>query len=57
VLARDGRTYEYVEIFKYLGSLVTYINVVEADIKARIIADNKCRHALGHTLKKTYITY
>jgi hypothetical protein len=43
-------------MFKYLGSLVTNTDEVEAEIKERIIAGNKCYHALCHLLKKRYIT-
>jgi hypothetical protein len=43
-------------MFKYLGSLTTNINEAEAETKARITAGNKCYHALGHLLKKRYIT-
>jgi hypothetical protein len=43
-------------MFKYLGSLITNANEVEAEIKVRIIAGNKCYRALGHLLKKRYIT-
>jgi hypothetical protein len=55
VLARDGQRYENVEIFKYLGSLVTYTNEVQTEIKARIIANTKCHHALGHIVNKGYM--
>jgi hypothetical protein len=36
--------------------LITNTNEVEAEIKARIIAGNKCYHALRHSLKKRYTT-
>jgi hypothetical protein len=36
--------------------LVTNTNEADADIKARNIAGNKCYRALGHLLKKRYIT-
>jgi hypothetical protein len=39
-----------VEMFKYLGSLITNTNQVEVEIKARNIAGNKCYRALGHLL-------
>jgi hypothetical protein len=48
----NGQKYENVEMFKYLGSLITNTNEVEAEIKVRIIAGNKCYHALGHLLKR-----
>jgi hypothetical protein len=47
VLARVGQRYENVEMFKYLGTLVTYTREVETGIKARIFADKSCYHALG----------
>jgi hypothetical protein len=52
----NGQKYENVDVFKYLGSLITNTNEVEAEIKAKIIAGNKCYHALGHLLKKRYVT-
>jgi hypothetical protein len=45
------------EMFKYLGSFVSNTHEVEREIKARIIAGNKCFHALGHLLKKGYRTH
>jgi hypothetical protein len=51
----NEQKYENAEMFKYLGSLITNTNEVEAVIKARIIAGNKCYHTLGHLLKKSYI--
>jgi hypothetical protein len=50
----NGQKYENVEMYKYLGSLVTNTNDAEAEIKARIIAGNICYHALGHLLKTSY---
>ena len=44
-------------MFKYIGLLVTNTNEVETEIKVRIIVGNKCYHALGHILKKSYITH
>ena len=44
-------------MFKYISSQVTNTNKVKTEIKARIIASNKCYHALGHILKKRYITH
>jgi hypothetical protein len=52
----NGQKDENVEIFKYLWSLITNTNEVEAEIKARIISGNKCYNALGHLLKKRYVT-
>jgi hypothetical protein len=42
-------------MFKYLGSLIKNTNEIEAEKIARIIAGNKCYHALGNLLKKRYI--
>ena len=36
--------------------MVTNTSEVETEIKAMIIAGNKCYHALGHKLKKRYVT-
>jgi hypothetical protein len=46
----NGQRYENTEIFKCLGSFVTNTNEVEREVKARIIAGNKCYHALRHIL-------
>jgi hypothetical protein len=35
-------------MFKYLGCLATNTNEVGTELKVRIIAGNKCYHALGH---------
>jgi len=37
-----GQKYENVEIFKYLGTLITNANEADAKIKAKIISGNKC---------------
>jgi hypothetical protein len=37
-------------------SLVTNVNNIETEIKTRLTARNKCYHALGHILKKRYIS-
>lgn len=47
MLSRVGQRYENVEMFKYIGTFVTYASEAETGIKARICADNKCYHALG----------
>jgi hypothetical protein len=47
--------YEKAEMLKRLDCLLTNTNEVEPEIKARIIADNKCYLALGRTLKGRYI--
>jgi hypothetical protein len=52
----NGQNYENVEMFKYLGSLLTNTNEAEVEIKVRITAGNTCYHALGHLLMKRYIT-
>jgi hypothetical protein len=52
----NGQKYENVEMFKYLGFLITNTNEVEAEIKAGIIDGNKYYHAPGRLLKKRCIT-
>jgi len=42
--------YKNAEMLKRLDCLLTNTNEVEPEIKARIIADNKCYLALGRTL-------
>jgi hypothetical protein len=43
----SGQKYEKVEMFKYLGSLVTNLNDIEIEIETRLTVGNKCYHALG----------
>jgi hypothetical protein len=43
--------FEKTETFKYLGSLVTADNNISAEIKARLIAGNRCYCALQNVLK------
>jgi hypothetical protein len=43
-------------MLEYLGSLVTNSNDYETGVSARVIAGNKCYHALGHLLKTRYVT-
>jgi adenosyl cobinamide kinase/adenosyl cobinamide phosphate guanylyltransferase len=51
-----GQRCEKVEMFKYICSLVTNTNEVGTGINARIIAGNKCYHALGRLLKQILVT-
>lgn len=53
----SGQRYENVEMFKHLCSVVTNTDVVETEIKARIVAGSKCFNALGHLLKKRYVIH
>jgi hypothetical protein len=46
----NRQKHENVENFKYLGFMVTNANEFETDIKARVIAGNKCHSALRHIL-------
>jgi hypothetical protein len=48
----SGHKYKKVEMFTYLGSLVTNLSDIETEIKTRLTARNKCYHALGHIPKK-----
>jgi hypothetical protein len=58
VLDVHAQRYKNAEMFKYLLSLLTNTNEVETEIKATIIADGKCNHALDHTLKRgIYVTH
>jgi hypothetical protein len=47
--------YENAGMLKHLGFLLTNTNEVETEIKARILADNKCYRALGLMLKGRYL--
>ena len=37
--------------------MVTKTDAVDTGIKSRIVAGNKCYHALGHTLKESFVTH
>ena len=53
----NGQRYGNVDMFKYLGSLVTYANEIEMEIKVRTIASKKYYHALGNLLKKICVPF
>jgi hypothetical protein len=38
----NGQTFEEADNFKYLGALITSQNEMEADIKGKIAAGNRC---------------
>jgi len=47
---------EKVESFKYLGSVMTSLNVIETEVKSKIAVGNKCYHALGPILKRRSVS-
>jgi hypothetical protein len=51
----NGKSYEEVSSFKYLGSMVAYNNDVMVDIKEKISTGNCCLSALGNVLNARYI--
>lgn len=53
----NGQRYGNVDMFKYLGPLVTNANEFEMEIKVRTVASKVCYHALGNSLKKIRVTF
>jgi hypothetical protein len=53
----NGQKYGNVDMFKYLGSLVTKENETETEIKVGTVASKKCYHVLGNLLKKICLTF
>jgi hypothetical protein len=53
----NGQRYGNVDMFKYLGSLVTNAYETETEIKVRTVASKKCSRALGNLLKKICVTF
>ena len=51
-----GLNVEYVNEFKYLGSIITSKNEIEKEIKARITSANKCYYSLSNFFKKRSIS-
>jgi MarR-like DNA-binding transcriptional regulator SgrR of sgrS sRNA len=51
-----GQTFEEVDNFKYLGALITSQNEVEADIKGKISAGNRCYRSFSKILGTRYIS-
>ena len=47
----DGLVLEEVEVFKYLGSLVTAVGGVEADVQQRVLEGSKMLGAVRSILK------
>jgi hypothetical protein len=52
----NGKVYQEVTDFKYLGSIITSGNNHERDIKARMAAGNRCYYALSKIMKSREIS-
>jgi MarR-like DNA-binding transcriptional regulator SgrR of sgrS sRNA len=51
----NGQTFEEVDNFKYLGALIISQNEVEADIKGKIAAGNRCYRSFSKILGTRYV--
>jgi hypothetical protein len=50
-LRAEGRVFEEVTTFKYLGSLITKKNEIGEAVKMRIAAGNRCYYGLQHLFR------
>ena len=55
-LPKAGMDIEYVQQFKYLGSIITSKNEIKTEVEARINAANKCYYSILNILKKRSIS-
>ena len=51
-----SNSYEKVKTFKYLGSLVTYKNSIQEEIKCRLKAGNSCYYSVQTLLSSTLLS-
>jgi hypothetical protein len=55
-LRAEGRVFEEVTTFKYLGSLITKKNEIGEEIKMRIAAGNQCCYGLQHLFRSRKVS-
>ena len=49
--AHSSNSYEKLETFKYLGSLLTNRNSIQEEIKCRLKAGNSCYYSVQHSCR------
>jgi hypothetical protein len=52
-IKNDNRSYERVEEFKYLGSILTNQNSIQEEIKSRLKSRNACYHSVQNLWSST----
>jgi hypothetical protein len=51
----DNSSFERVEEFKYLGTILTNPNTTEEEIKSRLKSGNACYHSVQHLLSSSLL--
>jgi len=51
----DNSTFERVEVFKYLGTIVTNQNSIAEEIKSRLRSGNACYHSVRNILSSRFL--
>ena len=52
----DNSTFERVEVFKYLGIILTNQNSIPEDFKSRLRSGNACYHSVQNLLSSTLLS-
>ena len=56
IIIKGSNSYEKVETFKYLGSLLTYQNSIQEEIKCRLKAGNSCYYSVQTLLSSRLLS-
>jgi hypothetical protein len=51
-----GKEYQRVEVFKYLGSIMTEDNKTSVEIQERIASGNRCYYSMQNVLKSKNVS-
>ena len=51
----DNKTFERVEVFEYLGTILTNQNSIAEEIKSRLRSGNACYHSVQNILSSRFL--
>jgi len=56
VIKNDNSSFENVEEFKHFGTILTYQNSIQEEIKSRLKSGNVCYHSVQNILSSSLIS-